>query len=160
MMRNSILVILFLLGYHLSFSQQIKKVSMDDLVNIMDTSSVPLIVNFWASWCQPCIHEIPWFEKNIAQLESNKVKLLLVNLDFPQYYPNGITSFVREKGYRSQIVWLEDMEAISFRKKIDMHYNGTIPVSLFINNTKQYRQYFEQQLTEERFKLELQKLLR
>ncbi|MFX8735708.1 hypothetical protein ABTM37_20745, partial [Acinetobacter baumannii] len=91
--------------------------------------------------------------KNIAQLESNKVKLLLVNLDFPQYYPNGITSFVREKGYRSQIVWLEDMEAISFRKKIDMHYNGTIPVSLFINNTKQYRQYFEQQLTEERFKL-------
>lgn len=159
MIRKITLVIVTVFCIQLCFSQNIRKVRLDDITALMDTSTTPLIINFWATWCQPCVHEIPWFEKNIEALQGKKVKLLLVNLDFLQYYPKAIAAFAKEHGYHSEIVWLEDMNREDFIKKISNRYSGTIPISILVNNARHYRRYFEQQLPEERFKQELQKLI-
>ena len=69
-----ILLFLFLSFFCVSVSQaqSIKRIKMDELVKMIHQSKEPLVVNFWASWCQPCIHEIPWFEKNINALKDKK----------------------------------------------------------------------------------------
>ncbi len=159
-MKKTCLFIFFLLITTISFSQEIKKVKIEDVVNMIDTSSTPIIVNFWASWCQPCIHEIPWFEKAVAELKDKQVKMVLVSLDFGKDYREKLLDqFVKKQGYTSTVVWLDETNADKFCPKIDSSWDGSIPVTLMVNNQKKYRQFFEYQLKEERFKLELAKLV-
>ncbi|GGH64840.1 thiol-disulfide isomerase/thioredoxin [Filimonas zeae] len=139
--------------------QQILRVKMDDVLKIAEESEVPVIVNFWATWCGPCIHEIPWFEKYVYASEK-PVKLLLVSLDFKEDFPAKIAAFAKKNNYRSQIVWLEETNADSFCPKIDSTWEGAIPASLFINKAKGYRKFFGRQLTDPQFKIELEALLK
>ena len=144
---------------HVSFSQQIKKVKIGDVLKMIDTSSSPLVINFWASWCKPCVHEIPWFEKNIIPLESKGVKLILVSLDLKEDYPKAIAEFAKKENYQATIIWLDETNPDMFCPKIDRSWDGTIPVTLMVNNKKKYKQFFAQQLPEPRLKSELQKLI-
>lgn len=139
-------------------AQQIRKLKVGELLKLIDTTTVPLVVNFWATWCTPCIHEIPWFEKQVAIYAGRKVKLILVSIDFPDDYPKAIAAFAKKNGYTSQIIWLNETNADEFCPKIDKSWDGSIPVTLMVNNKKHYREFFKQQLPEPRLQLELQKL--
>ncbi|MCW3088676.1 MAG: hypothetical protein JWQ78_2062 [Sediminibacterium sp.] len=157
-MKKILVILLILACSHYSVSaQEIKKIKMSELVKMIDTSSTPLIVSFWASWCAPCIREIPWFEKNVAASDK-KVKLLLVSIDFADDYPKTLSAFAKKNGYRSEIVWLNETNADEFCPQIDKSWDGAIPATLMVNNKTQYRQFFGQQLPEQKFVLELQKL--
>lgn len=137
----------------------IRKVKIGELQKMIDTSSVPLVVNFWATWCGPCIREIPWFEKGVGALKDKKVKLLLVSIDFPAEFPKGITEFAKKQGYISQIVWLNETNTDYFCPKIDKSWDGTIPVTLMVNNSRKYWAFYKQQLPEALLQQELQKLV-
>ncbi|MDE3144612.1 MAG: TlpA family protein disulfide reductase, partial [Bacteroidota bacterium] len=140
-------------------AQQIKKVKIDDVLKMIDTTASPLVINFWASWCKPCVHEIPWFEKTMEAFKTKGVKLILVSVDYKDDYPKWLTKFVNEQHYQSTIFWLDETDANMFCPKIDRSWEGTIPVTLMVNNKKHYRQFYDQQLPEPRLKLELQKLI-
>lgn len=157
---KKIFVILALLFVHQSLSaQSIKKLKIGELQKMIDTSTVPLVVNFWATWCAPCIHEIPWFEKTVATVADKKVRLVLVSIDFPGEYPKGIADFVKKNNYTSQVIWLNETDSDMFCPKIDKSWDGSIPVTLMVNNKKHYREFYKQQLPEAKLQQELKKLV-
>jgi len=158
-MKKTTFFILLFFAYSVCFSQSIKKVKITDVAKMIDTSSTPLIINIWATWCAPCVHEIPWFEKQVAELKDTTVQLILISVDFRTDYPKKLENFVREKGYKSKVLWLEETDASYFCPFIDKDWDGNIPVTLMVNNKKKYRQFYNSQITEPRLKLELQKLL-
>ncbi|MBS1933883.1 MAG: TlpA family protein disulfide reductase [Bacteroidetes bacterium] len=129
-------------------AQEIKKMKIDELANYIAQSDHPLIVNFWATFCGPCIREIPYFQVITEKYKEKNVELILVSLDLPSYYPSKISSFAKEKNIVSTIVWLDETNADYFCPKIDKKWSGGIPSTLFINNKKNYRQFFERQLTD------------
>lgn len=154
-----VLVFMGLSFWAKSQSREIPKLTIGELVNLIETSKTPLVINFWASWCGPCVREIPWFEKNVADFSKDKVKLILVSIDFPDDYPAAIKKFAQKNGYKSDIVWLNETNADAFCPKIDTSWDGAIPVTLMVNNAKKYRRFFDQQLPEKKLVQELQKLV-
>lgn len=159
-MKKILLSVVFAVAVTGVYSQDIKRMKIEDVVRMIDTTSAPLVVNFWASWCSPCIKEIPWFEKAVAEYGDKGVKLVLVSLDFADdYKKKALHQFVRKNKYTSQVIWLDETDGDRFCPPIDSAWGGAIPATLMVNNKKSYRQFYEFQIKEERFKMELDKLV-
>jgi len=140
--------------------QQVKKVKISDLETYIEHCDHPLIVNFWATYCVPCVKEIPYFQSTVAGYKDKGVELLLVSLDLPDYYPSRISAFAEKNNYTVPILWLDESDADYFCPKIDKKWSGGIPCSLFINNKSHYRQFFDRQLTEPQVKQTLEALVK
>ncbi|WP_018616840.1 redoxin domain-containing protein [Segetibacter koreensis] len=164
MRKLSFIVVLLMVAFYSlaqntrPVTQIIKRVSAEEVRSFIDTTSVPTIVNFWASWCGPCIREIPWFDSLISK-KNLPVKLLLVSLDSPFEDPGKLVAFVKKQGYKGEVVFLNDANIHHYLSIIDKKWTGEIPASIFINKSKKYYQLFNQQLPPKRFELELEKLV-
>lgn len=154
----SILLLIVFYGNILN-AQKIRRVKITDVIKMADTSTVPLVVNFFATWCRPCVEEIPWFEKTIPNYQGKAVKLLLVSLDYGEDYPKGIAAYAKKNGILSEIVWLDEADPNYFCPKVDKRWEGTIPVSLMVNNKKHLKIFYDHQLPEKQLKLALDKLI-
>jgi thiol-disulfide isomerase/thioredoxin len=127
-------------------AQEIKHWKMSDLLEYIDQSDSALLINFWATFCGPCIEEIPYFQSIAAKYKNQKVKLLLVSLDFKEYYPQKIAAFAKRFGFTAEIVWLDEEKPDDFCPKIDSSWSGAMPATLFVNKSIQYRRFVEAQL--------------
>ncbi|HEV9038023.1 MAG TPA: TlpA disulfide reductase family protein [Puia sp.] len=139
--------------------QTVRKIKITDLQNTIAKSDHPLIVNFWATFCEPCNKEIPYFQQTISRYADQRVELILVSLDLPDYYPARIANFARSRKYTSTLLWLDETNADYFCPKLDARWTGGIPCSLFINNKTHYRRFFDRQLTEPQVEIEIKKLV-
>ncbi|MHA4811827.1 TlpA disulfide reductase family protein [Flavitalea flava] len=128
--------------------QEIKKWKVSELETYIKDCDHPLIINFWATYCTPCITEIPYFQNAVAQYKYEEVELLLVSLDPPGYNPSRIADFAKKKQFISRIIWLNEKNAANSLPKIDSGWSGGLPSSLFINNKANYRRFYDRQLTE------------
>ena len=139
-------------------SQSIPKWKIGDLENYIKKSNSPVIINFWATFCKPCIEEIPYFHKMVKEYEKQEVKLLLVSLDMPEQFPK-IRSFAVKRKYTAPIVWLDETDADYFCPKVDVGWSCTIPSTLFINNKTGYRNFFEDQISIKQLEKEINSML-
>lgn len=158
MRRGVLLAVLFFLEAA-AFGQAIRSVKITELEKMIAESKTPLIINMWATWCKPCVEEIPYFQKEAAAHKGDSVQLILVSLDFKEAYPAGINSFAQKRKITAPIIWLDETNADYFCPKIDAKWSGAIPATLFINNKTGYRKFAEQQLSEEELKKEIMALL-
>ena len=97
------------------------------------------IINFWATWCVPCVKELPFFEE-YAKANSN-VEVLLVSLDFAEDAHTKILNFIKKRGISSEVVVLDDPNANAWIDKVDPNWSGAIPFTIIFNGDK--RLYFE-----------------
>jgi thiol-disulfide isomerase/thioredoxin len=163
-MRRSILIIVSLIVYSIISGQEIKSVKITDVEKIIIESKTPLIVNIWATWCKPCIEELPYFLKevekhNASAGKADSITILLVSLDFREAYPSGITKFIKKRKIAAPVVWLDETNADYFCPKIDEKWSGTIPATLFINNKTGYRTFIEGKISHEDLKKEIRAIL-
>lgn len=149
-MSKLIAVLLFFLLVESAFPQKINKIKINDLVNIIDSTTSPIAINFWASWCKPCIEEIPYFEKEAKNFKDKNLKLILVSLDFEDDFPKHLTNFVKKNKYKSKVFWLNESNADYFCPKVDSTWNGVIPATLLINKKNNYRKFISSQIPKEK----------
>jgi thiol-disulfide isomerase/thioredoxin len=159
-MKRILFTILLLFAMVPSFSQTIRQSKIEDLVKYMEASEVPLVINCWATFCKPCVEEIPYFQSLVNNYAAQKVKLLLVSLDLPSYYPRKIAAFAKQHRFTADIIWLDETNADHFCPKIDTAWSGSIPATLFYNPKTGYRKFYEKELSREQFEAELKLLTR
>ncbi len=152
---KTFLVIAFLLIVAVANAQQVKSVKITDLENTIKESKTPLIVNFWATFCVPCLQEIPYFQEITEEYKSKNVSLVFVSLDMKEAYPVKVNEMAKKLKLIYPVVWLNETNADYFCPKIDTTWTGGMPSSLFVNNATGYHKFFEEPLSKEKLEKEI-----
>lgn len=106
--------------------------SFDNLQPLLErTNDTLYVINFWATWCVPCVKELPYFEKVNAEYGSHKVKVVLVSLDFIEDLESILIPFVEKHQLKSEVVLLDDPDANRWIPMVHREWDGAIPVTLF-----------------------------
>ena len=102
------------------------------------------VVNFWATWCAPCVKELPYFE---ALNQREDVEVLLVSLDFPKHKESRLLPFIKKNNLKSKLVLLDDTNENYWINDIHPNWSGALPATLIY--TKKQRGFYEQSFTKE-----------
>jgi thiol-disulfide isomerase/thioredoxin len=152
-------IISFLL-FAISVGAQVKAIKITELEKTIKESTTPMIVNFWATYCVPCIEEIPYFQDMAKKYKSKGVSLLLVSLDLKAAYPAKIDAMAKKLKLTAPIVWLNETNADYFCPKVDSSWSGGLPASLFVNNTAGYRKFYEDEVSKQTLENEIQAMMK
>ena len=107
----------------------------DYLVN--PSTDTTYIINFWATWCAPCVKELPYFEQLRKEQTDKPLKVVLVSLDFKNKVQQ-VETLVAKKELESEVVMLSDSKASEWIDKVSSEWSGAIPATLVLNNGKRY----------------------
>jgi len=131
-----------------SYSQDLKIIKFDDLEQkILESKQDRIsIYNFWATWCKPCIIEMPYFE-NMAIKYKSKIDLIFISLDFADLAESRVIPFLKNKKINSRTLLLDDTNYYTWIDKIDPTWSGAIPATLIVDfngNKHFYEKQFEE----------------
>lgn len=120
--------------------------SFDQLAPIFEsTSDSTYVINFWATWCKPCVEELPYFEKLHDDFAGEKVRIILVSLDFAKDIEKKLVPFVKEHQLRSEVIALLDGQYHNWIDRVDTDWGGAIPVTIVYKGEK--RQFYGEQFS-------------
>jgi thiol-disulfide isomerase/thioredoxin len=105
-------------------------------------SSVTYVINFWATWCGPCVAELPYFFKLEEQYSGKDVKFVYVSLDFLKNLETKLLPFLENRNIKNKVVVLDQKDVNTWMSKIDKKWSGAIPATLIFNTKK--RVFLEQ----------------
>lgn len=143
----SIIPFVLLIGFSAN-GQQAEPIRLKDLQQVINTRSEKVqVINFWATWCAPCVKEIPLFEK-LNQVNQN-VEVTLVSMDFDlDPNPEKVYRFMTRKKLQSKVVILAESNPNNWIDKIDKSWSGALPATLIINTQNGKRRFVQKELQE------------
>ena len=104
MKPNHLLLVLLFVGNSFAQTTEIISLNYPQLQPLLHQKSETIhVVNSWATWCAPCIKELPYFEE-LNKLDN--VEVLLVSLDFPKHKQKRLIPFVEKHKLQSKVVHL------------------------------------------------------
>ena len=140
-------------NYIVSAQNSVEIIKFADLNKLMQKDDGIYVINFWASWCRPCITEIPYFETLVNDFRLNNVKVVFVSLDFKQDLEN-VKKIVEDKKINSPVYLLDEPDYDSWIDKVSKKWLGSIPATLISQGNRKefYEQSFDYQTLTEKVK--------
>ena len=99
----------------------------------VEEEGVVRVVNFWATWCEPCIKELPAFETLYADYKTKKVEVILVSLDFPDQVESRLIPFIKNQDLKMPVVFLDDPYTNEWIPKVSPDWSGALPATVIIS---------------------------
>lgn len=148
-----ILPIIFILTFFANNSiyteKKIEVIKFEQLEKLINEDGEGIkIINFWATWCKPCIKELPLFEALENEMDDVPVKVYLISMDFPEEVDSKVKAFVERRNINSEVKLLDETDFNAFIDKIDSRWSGAIPATLIINDKTKSRVFMEKELHE------------
>lgn len=141
----SMLVLSFILMDKVAKAQKATVIKFDGLQAILDTKGGQIqVINFWATWCAPCIKELPLLEKLNADNVHN-AKITLINLDYVDRV-DKVNEFLARRNIRSKVLLLDEVDYNSWIDKVEKGWSGAIPATLIFDPKTGKRRFMEKEL--------------
>ncbi len=101
------------------------------------------VINFWASWCAPCVREIPYFEKLYATYKDRKVEVILVSLDNPNHLESRVLPFLERMDVQSRVILLDDPRSSRWIPRVSDEWTGAIPATVIYS--RNFNAFYEKE---------------
>lgn len=134
--RKLISLSIFLSLFFIGKTQEVKAIyKINQLLNRIGKPDTAYVVNFWATWCKPCVQELPAFDSLHSETKNSNVKVILVCLDFKEELQKKVNPFLKKNNIESECVLLDEVNGNEFINKINPAWSGAIPATFFKKNT-------------------------
>ncbi len=103
-----------------------------------------MVYNFWATWCKPCIQELPYFDSLNQYQGKPVIQLVLVSLDFEAQIETKLKPFIKANNISNEVIVLTDGKVNTWINQVDSSWSGAIPATLVIKGNEKlfYEQSF------------------
>ncbi|KAA2238715.1 TlpA family protein disulfide reductase [Chitinophaga agrisoli] len=129
-------------------AQQVRLVTLDELERRFTAGGdTTYVINFWATWCGPCVDELPHFEKFRQTFKDEPVRVLLVSLDARSKLRGQVLPFVKKARLQNEVILLNETDQQQYIDRISPEWSGSLPATLFVNKGKQLRRLQEREFT-------------
>jgi thiol-disulfide isomerase/thioredoxin len=150
---KSFFLIVFILSLS-SLSAQIPIMTFDEFEpHLHKNNDTTYVINFWATWCKPCIEEIPAFEELNRKFSDQPVKVLMVSLDFVRNLNSRLIPFIEKNNMKAEVILLNDPKSHIWIEKVSSNWTGSIPATIIYNRNK--RSFYERTFTYDELENEL-----
>ena len=151
--------ILLLFSCNNMSKETIEVVDFDGLYSKIDLSvDKTYVINFWATWCAPCVKELPYFEDINKEFKDKNTEVILVSLDFPSQIESKLKPYIKKNKIKSKVILLDDSKMNTWVPKVSEQWDGGIPATLIVNSSN-YTFYSKPFKKEELF-IEINKVLK
>jgi len=136
-LRFSVLLLPLLVSNRLAAQQYVIYDSLPQLEErIRKAGKDVLVVNFWATWCPPCVEELPYFEELNARYAAQNVKVVLVSLDFKSQLEKKFIPFLNKEKLKSEIILFADQDANTWIPRLSETWDGGVPATIVFQGSK------------------------
>jgi len=94
------------------------------------------VFNFWATWCKPCVQELPYFDSLKLHNSKSPIKLVLISLDFENQIKTVLEPFLLKNNISTEVVVLTDAKVNVWIDKISPLWSGAIPATLVLKGNR------------------------
>lgn len=141
---------LMFIGSFYTQAQKITLVKISEVEQLMQLKDdTTRVLNLWTTWCGPCVKELPYFEDLHQQSKEKKLKVILLAVEDSR---DKVEKFIQKKNMQAKVLLLDEKDANMWIPKIDKDWQGDIPVTLFLNGSKNTRKFINGELTPEKIK--------
>ncbi|MCF8464860.1 MAG: TlpA family protein disulfide reductase [Flavobacteriales bacterium] len=142
-----------------AYAQTVPIINVNQLdLRLENGADTTFVVNFWATWCGPCVKELPYFEALGINSSGEKFKVLLVTLDFVENLEPKVIPFISTKGIKSEVLLLDEGNPNEWIPRVSEKWSGAIPATIFVNTQKKTRHFHEGSFKEGELESKLQEL--
>ncbi|MEN8248799.1 MAG: TlpA disulfide reductase family protein [Bacteroidota bacterium] len=115
------------------------------------------IINFWATWCKPCIKELPQFIE--ASKQHPEISFSLVTLDFVEDLDTKVYPFLDKRGIGLRVLLMDEVDYNLWIDMVDPSWSGAIPATLIIEPSTEHRIFLEKEFENDELEKEIQKFI-
>jgi|GEM_PF-651388 len=116
----------------ISSPSDIREINLDDLKKIIQRDpkdARPLLINFWATWCDPCREEFPDLVKIDLDYRSKGLKFVAISLDDISDIRTAVPKFLKEMKAEMPVVLLNVNDPEPAIKAVDPTWDGQLPAT-------------------------------
>ena len=137
-------------------AQDVHQINFNSLDAVLRSENdTTYVINFWATWCKPCVEELPAFEKLNTESKGKKIKVILISMDMQREIDTKLKPFILKNNMHSTIWWLSAVNANDWIDKVSADWSGAVPATIIYKNQK--KRFFEKSFTYDELKAEVGK---
>ncbi len=102
------------------------------------------VINFWATWCKPCLAEMPFIDDLTEGFDDKPVRVVFVSVDDEKRRATTLQPFLNKRSIRGEVWSLDNGYPFDWIDRIEPQWSGAIPATIFILGEK--RLFYEEEL--------------